>query len=140
MAINEHPPLGTVVMCDFNAGFKVPEMCKRRPVVVISPKIKGRPGLCTIVALSTDPPDTIMQYHAQINLHPRLPDPWESDGIWVKGDMVNAVAFRRLDLFRLGKKDGKRIYLLEPLSAENIRIIRHCVLRAHGLGSLTKHL
>ncbi|MEQ9178418.1 MAG: type II toxin-antitoxin system PemK/MazF family toxin, partial [Nitratireductor sp.] len=34
-------------MCDFNTGFRVPEMVKRRPVVVISPKIKARPRLCT---------------------------------------------------------------------------------------------
>ena len=122
-------------------SFKIPEMCKRRPVVVISPKIVDRPGLCTIVALSTAPPDPIMQYHAQINLLPKLPGPWESDGIWIKGDMVNSVAFRRLDLIRLGKStDGKRIYLLEPLSDDNIKIIRYCILRAIGLSVLTKHL
>lgn len=141
MSISEHPALGTVVMCDFNLGFRVPEMVKRRPVVVISPKISGRPHLCTVVALSTDPPDVVMPYHCQIDLRPKLPEPWNSDGVWVKGDMVNAVAFHRLDLIRLGKdRNGKRQYLYEPLSRENMQAVRACVLRALGLSILTKHL
>jgi len=140
MPIREHPRLGTVLLCDFNAGFRMPEMVKRRPVVVVSPRIVARPGLCTIVALSTRAPDPVMPYHRQIDLRPRLPRPWTSDGIWVKGDMVNAVGFHRLDLFRLGKNDtGKRIYLYDHLSDGNIKIIRRYTLRAIGLSTLTKH-
>lgn len=63
MTIREHPAIGTVLMCEFEPGFRVPEMVKRRPVVVISPKIAARPGLCMIVSLSTTPPDPVMQYH-----------------------------------------------------------------------------
>ncbi|MCF4129328.1 type II toxin-antitoxin system PemK/MazF family toxin [Methylobacterium sp. SyP6R] len=141
MAIREHPALGVVLLCDFNVGFKVPEMIKRRPCVVISPKIAARPGLCTVVALSTDPPDPIMPYHKQINLRPHLPEPWDSDGVWVKGDMVNTVAFHRLDFLRTGKSAaGKRLYLYTPLDGETIKTIRGCVLRAVGLSGLTKHL
>jgi mRNA interferase MazF len=70
-----------------------------------------------------------------------LPHPWTSDGVWVKGDMVNAVAFHRLDLFRLGRdQSGKRHYLLTPLSDDTLKKIRHCMLNAIGLGTLTKHL
>jgi mRNA interferase MazF len=141
MPINEHPALGTVMMCDFTAGFRVPEMDKHRPVVVISPKIVDRHHLCTVVSLSTTAPTPIMQYHRKIDLHPKLPPPWQSDGIWVKGDMVNAVGFHRLDFIRLGKdRTGKRVYLYDPLSAQNIKIIRECVLRAIALATLTKHL
>jgi len=141
MAISEHPRTGVVVMCDYNSGFRLPEMVKRRPVVIISPRIRARPGLCTIVALSTNAPDPVMPYHCQINLHPRLPDPWRSNGVWVKGDMVNVVGFHRLDLVRLGKdQNGRRQYLLEPLSDDNIRKIRACVLSALGLSTLTNSL
>lgn len=141
MPIREHPALGTVMMCDFNPGFKEPEMVKRRPVVVLSPKIANRHHLCTIVALSQTAPNPVMPYHCQIDLRPKLPEPWENDGIWVKGDMVNAVGFHRLDFIRLGKRpDGKRIYLYQPLSDENIKKIRACVLRALALGALTKSL
>ena len=70
-----------------------------------------------------------------------LPQPWESDGIWIKGDMVNAVGFHRLSLIRLGKnKAGKRIYRYEPLNQDIIAQIRACVLHAIGLSRLTKHL
>ena len=83
----------------------------------------------------------MMQYHCQIDLRPNLPGHWQSDGVWVKGDMVNAVGFHRLDFLRLGKDgQGKRIYLYEPLSNENIKKIRTCVLRGMGLAVLTKHL
>jgi len=141
MPIREHPELGTVLMCDYNTGFCPPEMVKHRPVVVISPKIRGRPGLCTVVALSTQPPDPVMPYHCQIELRPRLPGKWVSDGVWVKGDMVNSVGFHRLDLIRYGKDGaGKRIYVYEPLSSDKIRRIRECVLRALGLGALTGSL
>lgn len=75
MPIQEHPALGTILTCDFNAGFKEPEMVKRRPVVVISPKIAGRYGLCTVVALSLTEPDPIMPYHCQIDIRPELPYP-----------------------------------------------------------------
>lgn len=141
MAIREHPALGTVVMCDFGAGFTEPEMVKRRPVVVLSLKIAARPFLCTVVALSTKRPEPVMPYHCQVDLRPRLPPPFISDGVWVKGDMINTVGFHRLDLIRLGKdRRGKRMYLYQPLTADTVKKIRACVLRAMGLPTLTKHL
>jgi len=82
-----------------------------------------------------------MPYHCQIDIHPKLPHPWRSDGIWVKGDMVYAVGFHRLDFFRLGKDlTGKRRYLYEPLSPEKIRKIQKCVLHGLGLSTLTKNV
>ena len=38
MALNFHPEPGMVLICDFTTGFRVPEIVKRRPVVVISPR------------------------------------------------------------------------------------------------------
>ncbi|MBN4046604.1 type II toxin-antitoxin system PemK/MazF family toxin [bacterium AH-315-P15] len=141
MPISEHPKAGTVLLCDFNNGFKVPEMTKIRPVVVLSPKIVARPFLCTIVSLSTDTPDPVMQYHRQIDIRPKLPDRYDSDGVWVKGDMIYAVGFHRLDFIRCGKdRSGKRLYHYDPVSDQNLKIIRQCVLRGMGLQTLTKHL
>lgn len=128
-------------MCDFNSGFREPEMVKHRLVAVISPKIEARPGLCTVVALSTTAPETPMPYHCQIDIRPKLPEHYESDGVWVKGDMVYAVGFHRLDFVRVAKdRMGKRIYYLTPLSDSSIKAIRQCVLRSMGLSALTKHL
>jgi mRNA interferase MazF len=141
MPIKEHPYTGTILLCDFNSGFREPEMVKRRPVVVLSPKIAARPGLCTVVALSDTEPHPKLPYHCQIDIRPRLPDEFNSDGVWVKGDMIYAVGFHRLDFIRVGKTDGgKRMYHYEPLSNEEIKKIRECVLRALGLSALTKHL
>lgn len=139
MAILEHPKIGAILMCDFDTGFKRPEMCKKRPVIVISPKITHRPKLCTVVTLSMTPPTNRMPYHRQIRIRPPLPDGWASDDIWVKGDMVNAVGFHRLDLIRRGKdRMGKRIYHLDPIEADQLQIVRQCVLHAIGLSTLTK--
>ena len=141
MAIKEHPYTGSILLCDFNSGFREPEMVKRRPVVVLSPKIAARPGLCTVVALSETEPAPKLPYHCQIDIRPELPEEFSSNGVWVKGDMIYAVGFHRLDLIRIGKNmAGKRLYHYEPLSAENIRKIRECVLKAIGLTGLTKHL
>jgi mRNA interferase MazF len=141
MPIREHPEPGTILVCNFDGGFKEPEMVKPRLVVVLSPNIKARPWLSTVVALSTTPPDPVMTYHCQIDIEPKLPISWSSDGIWVKGDMIYAVGFHRLDLTRLGKeRDGKRVYRMDTLTGEQMKTVKTCVLRGMGLAALTKHL
>ena len=141
MPIRTHPGLGAIVVCDFNQGFCVPEMVKRRPCVVIAPRISVRAGLCTVVPLSTTVPEPFMAYHCRLNLQRPLPPPWDSKEIFVKADMVNSVAFHRLDLVRTGKgEDGKRAYYLEPLPDDDLRRIRECILCSLGLASLKKHL
>jgi uncharacterized protein YifN (PemK superfamily) len=140
MTIREHPAIGSILMCDFD-GYRQPEMVKRRPVVVISPKIAARQGLCTVVALSTTAPSPVAQYHCQIDIRPHLPGWLQSDGVWIKGDMIAVVAFDRLDFVQLGKDHvGKRRYYYSTVGPENLRTIRRCVLSGMGLAHLTKHL
>ena len=116
-------------------------MVKRRLIVVVSPKIRLRPGLCTVVPLSTKQPEPVMPYHCEINLNPAPPEPWGDKTRWVKGDMICAVAFHRLDFLRLGKNnEGRRIYRYDLLSPEDLRRVRACVLASLGLAALTKHL
>jgi len=141
MAIREHPLKGSILYCDFNQGFTEPEMVKRRPIIVISPKIKGRDGLCTVVALSTTPPHPIMPYHAQLDINPPLPSYFDSKGVWIKGDMVYSVGFQRLDLISFGKDPtGKRVYYLSTISLDQLKIVQSCILRGMGMQTLTKHL
>jgi mRNA interferase MazF len=141
MPINDHPAPGTILVCDFNGTFKEPEMVKPRCVIVLSPKIERRAKLCTVVCLSTTAPDHVMPFHCQIDLRPVMPSPWDSDGVWVKGDMVYSVGFHRLDLVRIGKdRTGKRQYRMDTLSSEQMKSVRCCVLRGLGLSTLTKHL
>jgi mRNA interferase MazF len=142
MAIREHPAMGTILLCDFGCGFVPPEMVKRRPVIVVSPKIAARPNLCTIVPLSTEPPRKQMPYHVELpDIRPPLPAPWDKGPNWVKGDMIYSVSFERLDLIRMGKTaDGTRLYRYALLDTAQLRAVRACVLNALGLGGLTKHL
>lgn len=141
MAIREHPATGTILMCDYDTGFRSPEMVKRRPVVVISPRIVARPGLCTVVPLSTTAPDPVMQYHCQIDLPAVMPTWMDKIGVWVKADMVAAVALHRLDFIRIGKgAGGARIYAYETVSRDSIKKIRQSVLCGVGLSHLTKHV
>lgn len=116
-------------------------MVKVRPVIVISPKIATRARLCTVVSLSTTDPDPIMPFHHRLRIRPSLPNPWNSELMWVKGDMVYAAGFHRLDLIRAGKdRNGKRIYQYHCLSDDQIKEVRGCLLRSIGLSVLTKHL
>lgn len=137
MALNFHPLPGTIVICDFT-GLVPPEMIKRRPVVVLSPKFKGRGQLATIVPLSTTAPEPVAPYHCQLSLAPPLPAPYDKPRMWVKGDMVYTLSTARMTLPFLGKDDsGKRIYDQRQIDAADFARIRRCVLNGLGLGELT---
>lgn len=142
MGIREHPPQGCVVTVDYSeGGFKEPEMMKRRLAVVLTPKIKARPKLCTVVPLSLSEPERIMPYHRRINIPFELPKEWGAADRWIKGDMVNAVGFHRVDLLRLGKDHtGKRKYQMACLPDDLFKTVRTCALHGLGLSNLTKHL
>jgi uncharacterized protein YifN (PemK superfamily) len=116
-------------------------MVKRRPVIVVSPQISWRPGLCTVVALSTTAPDPVRPYHCKLTLVPPLPPPWASE-MWVKGDMIITAGYHRLDLIRVGKDDStkRRTYRMNPLNKEQLKQVRECILHGLGLFALTKHL
>jgi uncharacterized protein YifN (PemK superfamily) len=139
--IHDHPAPGTILVCNFDGTFKEPEMVKPRCVIVLSPRIRARARLCTVVCLSTTDPHPVQQYHCRLDIRPRLPSSWESDGIWVKGDMVYSVGFHRLDLIRMGKsRDGRRIYRMETITEDQMRQVKSCVLRGLGMNGLTKYL
>jgi mRNA interferase MazF len=141
MPIVSHPPQGSVVTVDYDQGFKNPEMDKKRLAIVLSPNIRARVKLVTIVPFSLTPPDHILPFHKQIDIPFELPRDWGQSKRWIKGDMVNAVGFHRVDLLRLGKdRQGKRIYQMEQLPDELMKEVRRCVLHGLGLSSLTKHL
>jgi len=141
MAIREHPPQGSVITVNYDKGFKNPEMDKLRLAVVLSPNIKARVKLVTVVPLSLTAPQKVLPFHKQIDIPFDLPREWGKANRWIKGDMVNAVGFHRVDFLRLGKTHlGKRIYQFNVLPEEMLRDVRRCVLHGMGLSALTKHL
>lgn len=135
MSINYPVPPGTIVLCDYDTGFRPPEMVKRRPVVVVSPRLKGRDSLCTVVPLSTTPPPKAVPYVCRIELPQALSEKFSSTVLWVKADMLATVAYRRLDLFRSKRdeKDHRRRYYTVRLTKQQMQDIRACILIALGI-------
>jgi uncharacterized protein YifN (PemK superfamily) len=134
MGLQFHPGQGVVAICDYNSGFIKPEMVKRRPVIIVCKQMKNRPRLCTVIPLSTTPPDPVESYHAEIKLPFALPPPFDAPTQWVKGDMINAVSFDRLNLISLGKDaSGKRRYLTTPIGKDLLEVVQRCFLAGVSL-------
>ena len=134
MSILYHPQVGTILRVDLNEGFRVPEMRKRRPAVVVSPPLKGRDQLCTIVPLSTTKPQPMQPYNCEVALDPPLPFPYEGPIMWVKADMVMCVAFHRLKLLHRGKdENGERVYDVRVLPPEKMEEIKECIRYSLGM-------
>lgn len=143
MPLTYHPETGTILICDYNlgGGFIEPEMVKRRPVVVISPRFRHRDWLCTVVPLSTTPPSPAQAYHYKLELDDPLPEPYNSPVQWVKGDMLATVSFKRLSFpFRGKDESGRRQNIINIVDPADLRNIRECVLYALALSHLTEHL
>lgn len=116
-------------------------MIKRRPVVVLSPRLRNRDGLCTVVPLSTTEPKPVAAYHFKLHVSPPLPKPYDEPVKWVKADMVYTVGFHRLYL-PLDKKDGngKRVYDVRVIEKSDLLKIQQCVLYGLGMANLTEYL
>ncbi len=136
-----HPEPGTILICDYGKEPVEPEMVKRRPVIVISPKLKRRTGLCAVVPMSTTEPTSIQDYHCTIGIEPPLPPPFDSSEMWVKADLIATVGFHRLVLPRTGRDQyGKRKYLTVRISADQLNGVYRAVLCGLGMGHLTAHI
>ena len=141
MPIQIHPEQGTIVVCDFNTGFKPPEMVKRRPALVVSPRLRCRQRLCTIVPLSTTAPSPVQAYHHKLHVDPALPYPYNSQFHWVKADMVYTVSFERLFLpFEKKGARGKREYDVRVIDRADMIKVQQCILHGLGLTTLTDYL
>lgn len=135
MTLKFHPNPGTVLICDYQTGFLKPEMVKRRPVVVISPRLRRRDYLCTVVPLSTKQPSRIEPYHCKILFERSLPAPWDAPEVWAKCDMLATVSFGRLHLIGT-KRDpltGRRRYLQTKIGEEEFARIKKGIAAALGL-------
>jgi mRNA interferase MazF len=121
------PNKGEIVICDFTP-FAAPEMIKRRPCIVVSPVLKGRPKLCTIVPLSTTPPNPPQEYNVQIAISPVLRKPYDNPLAWVKADMLYTVSIDRIDRPSKFDQNGKRIYYPQTVNAEVMSMIENALL------------
>jgi uncharacterized protein YifN (PemK superfamily) len=139
MALIFHPEPGMVLICDYNTGFRAPEMVKRRPVVVISPRPRRKTMLCTVVPLSTTAPNPIEPHHYKISPD-SLPGNLAENETWAKCDMLSAVSLSRLDRVKIRMPDGRREYVAKRVTDADLVEIQRAVLCGLGLFDLTQHV
>ena len=128
------PRPGTLLMCDFDTGFKPPEMTKKRPVVVISPRRRrSASNLCTVVPLSTAVPNRVEPFHHRMD--PRsVPAELCTQESWAKCDMLYTVSLERLDRVPVNRA-GTRVFVAPQVLHEDLTAIRQGVMNALGLDS-----
>ena len=135
MAIQYALPVGTIVLCDYSmGGFRAPEMVKRRPAIILSPRLPHRDGLCTVVPVSGSAETRELPYIVRLDFDHELPSPFPFKVFWAKCDMLATVAFGRLDMFRTDRdQTGRRKYLRPMLMPPQIDSVKQGVLFALGL-------
>ena len=123
-------------MCDFDTGFKPPEMTKKRPVVVISPRRRrSMSKLCTVVPLSTAVPNRVEPFHHRMD--PRsVPTELGAHESWAKCDMLYTVSLmlytvslERLDRVPVNRA-GRRVFVAPQVLHEDLDAIRQGVMNA----------
>lgn len=141
MAITYHPTPGAILVCDYQTGFMEPEMVKRRLCVVITPRLRRRDGLCTVIPLSTTAPEPAEDYHYEVAFGRELPRPWHGPSKWAKCDMLATVGYKRLSPIGVGRDaGGNRKYIYPFVNTNDLKEIRRGVLCALSLRGLTEHL
>lgn len=129
MPLAFHPSPGTIVICDFTTGFRVPEMVKIRPVVVISPRARTSTGLATVVPLSSVSPSPLQPWHF---LLPPGCYPPARGSMWAKCNMLATVALFRLDRVSV-RVDGVRSYRTFQMEPAELAAVMAGVKAALGL-------
>ena len=132
-----HPNPGEVLRCDYS-NLVPPEMDKVRFAVVISPRLRHRDSLCTVVPISTTAPAFPQPFHVQLAQDP-YPKSAPGTVAWVKCDMMMTVSYARLSAYWDGRHpNGKRNYITLRVSQNEFREIRIGMLHAVGLGATLK--
>ncbi|MBC7704315.1 MAG: type II toxin-antitoxin system PemK/MazF family toxin [Rhodoferax sp.] len=125
MALPYFPRRGEVLICDFDSGFRAPEMVKKRPAVVISIKESHNRRLCTVVPFSTTQPNAIRGWHHPLS-HVKVPGLAAADFMWAKCDMLATVSFERLNKPYFKTRGGRRFMEL-VLDDEDMLAIDNCL-------------
>ena len=127
MPLNYRPKIGSIVFCEFDGV--APEMKSAHPAVVVSWEGMPRSGLCTVVPLSTRPPDVVQKWHHLLaeKSTRALPPHNRAKPSWAKCDMVTTVSLQRLSF------SGANVYGLggnvgPPIANSDLEAIQHCIL------------
>ncbi|WP_209046269.1 type II toxin-antitoxin system PemK/MazF family toxin [Rhizorhabdus histidinilytica] len=130
MALKFYPRAGQIYIADFT-GFVPPEMNKKRPVVVISPRLPYRSEIVALVPLSTTPPIHNLPFCVRLAKN-YMPGGDEALPVWAKCDMLINVGMHRLDAIKV----GRRQYAYPKLDAADLDAVKAGVLWGLGMGTL----
>lgn len=126
-----HPSPGDILICDYTTGFRPPEMVKRRLCIVVSPKLKRRHNLVSVVPLSETEPQPVEAWHHQVALVSRS---WGDGPRWAACDMIATVAYERLSRPHYRHPvTNSRLFERLSLSATDLAEVRARVTLALGL-------
>jgi uncharacterized protein YifN (PemK superfamily) len=128
--LNYQPKPGSIVKCDFK-GYVIPEIVKKRPVVVIHSH-KSNSKLVTVVPISATAPTKIDYYHYELDLTVETNiEPYLSTcPRWFKCDLVYVVSTDRMDRFK-HRTTGKRA--TPQISSRALNTVKTMVRLANGL-------
>lgn len=126
-----HPSPGDILICDYTTGFKAPEMVKRRLCVVVSPKLKRRDNLASVVPLSQTEPQPVEAWHHKVAL---VSKSWGDGPRWAACDMIATVSYGRLSRPHYRHPiTSTRLYETLALSADDLAQVQAKVRLALGL-------
>lgn len=136
MTLPFHPHPATLLICDFDTGFRPPEIVKKRPVVVVSPRRRRGSGLCTVVPLSSTPPEVVEDFHHRMSMD-SLVGKLRRKETWAKCDLLYTVSLERLDRVLVGKnQDGRRQYRAPRVTPDDFAAILQGVKAGLGLDGI----
>lgn len=130
MPIQFFPRSGQILVADFS-DLEEPEICKVRPVVIVSPRLPYRSQLVAVVPISLTAPMHQLPFVVKLskNYHP---DEDDTLPCWAKCDLVMNIKITRLDGFKV----GRRKWYYPQLSPEDLEAVRQGVLHGLGFGHL----
>ena len=102
--------------------------------VVVSPRLRKRNQLCTVVPISTTAPHEVQAYHCEVTFERALPKPWKAQRCWIKAGMLCAVRYERLTPIGISRDhEGKRKYIYPRVKDKELQPIMACVRHSLGL-------
>jgi uncharacterized protein YifN (PemK superfamily) len=114
-------------MCDFH-GLNVPEMVKKREVVIVSRN--KNPRLVTVVPLSTTAPQRLEPFHFELSKNPRPNSP--SVRVWAKADMLYTLSIDRMEMHEVRSRRNTQKLKIQ-VSEQDFEGIRKAVVYALNL-------
>lgn len=128
--LHYQPKPGSIVKCDFT-GYRIPEIVKKRPVLVIH-SYKSNSKLVTVAPISATPPTNIEYYHHELDLavETNVAQYLNSIRRWFKCDLVYVVSIDRMDRLK-NATDGKRG--TPQVSSRTLNTVKATIKLANGL-------